>query len=382
MPTSPPAVSSADSLKSLDVRLGDRSYPIAVGRGLLGDAGKFLERQGLKRRHAVIVSQKNIYERYGTPLATGLARSGVKPVEFIVPDARSSEAAKSYATYLKLIRFLASQDGEGKSLFVVALGGGVIGDLAGFAAAVYRRGVPFVQIPTTLTAQVDSAIGGKTAIDLPEGKNLLGTIYQPFAVLSDPAVLESLPERHWSDGFAEVIKYGVIDDPRLFAELERLGLDVLRTRPRDLERVIFTCAKIKARVVEKDELDKKGVRMVLNFGHTAGHGIEAAGGYAGRYTHGEAVAIGMLVACDIAQSMKVLKDASLTQRLEKTLIKFRLPLYFKGLSIDAVMTAIGYDKKSDLGKNRFILPEAVARMRIVRDVPASVIRAALDNRRQ
>lgn len=364
------------------VRLGERSYPIAVGRGLVSDAGKFLERSGLKRRDAVIVSQKAVAERYLSTLSSGLSRAGMRPAPFLVPDAKSSEAAKSYATYLKLIRFLASRDGEGKSPFVLALGGGVIGDLAGFAAAVYRRGIPFVQLPTTLTAQVDSAIGGKTGIDLPEGKNLLGAIYQPFAVLADTAVLDSLPERHWSDGFAEVIKYGVIEDARLFDELERRGLDALRAKPRDVERVIVACAKIKARVVERDEFDKKGIRIILNFGHTAGHGIEAAAGYAGRYTHGEAVAIGMLVACDIAEELGVLQDKTLVRRLEKTLIKFRLPLYFKGISIDAVMTAIGYDKKSDLGKNRFVLPVTAGKTRITRDVPASVIRAALEKRRQ
>lgn len=369
-------------MKSLRVHLGDRSYSIWVGRGLLADIGPVLERAGLQRRHAVVVSQRAVADRYLQAVSSGLARTGARALPFLVPDTRSSEAAKSYAVYLKLIRFLASQDGEGKSLFVVALGGGVIGDLAGFAAAVYRRGVPFIQVPTTLTAQVDSAIGGKTGIDLPEGKNLLGTIYQPFAVLSDPGVLDSLPERHWSDGFAEVIKYGMIEDARLFGELEKRGLDGLRQRPQEMDRVIYRCAEIKARVVEKDELDKKGVRMVLNFGHTAGHGIEAAGAYAGRYTHGEAVAIGMLVACDIAARTGVLKDASLTQRLEKTLIKFRLPLYFKGISVEAVLTAIGYDKKSDLGKNRFILPESLARTRIVRDVPVSVIRKALEGRRR
>lgn len=366
---------------SVRVGLGDRSYPILIGKELLHSLGRQIRAHVTERGLAVIVSQKQIAVYYREILERSLSEQGFESVFFLTPFSRNSETAKSQLVFSRLIKFIAKQDGKHKSLFVVALGGGVIGDLAGFAASVYRRGIPYVQIPTTLTAQVDSAIGGKTAIDLPEGKNLLGAIYQPRLVLSDPDVLSSLPERHWSDGFAEVIKYGVIRDAALFSLLEKTGLDGIRKDPKLLERVIAACSKIKASVVEKDELDKKGVRIILNFGHTAGHAIEAASKYSRAYTHGEAVGIGMLVACDISAKLGVLRDAGLTERLEKTLVKFRLPLFYRGLPIDALLKAIGYDKKSEGGKNRFVLPVSLGKTAVVGDVPASVIAEALERRK-
>lgn len=366
-------------MRELRVRLGERAYPILVGRGLLGQAGEILKKR-LNRRSVVVVSQSDVLEHHGAALAASLKRAGFEHDVFLPPPSKSSESAKSQSVFFRLIRHLASRDGKNRSVAVIALGGGVVGDLAGFAASVYRRGVPFVQVPTTLTAQVDSAIGGKTAIDLPEGKNLMGTIYQPALVISDTAALDTLPDRAWSDGFAEVIKYGVIADPGLFARLERAGLAGLKGT-KGLEEVIFRCAKIKAGVVEKDELDKRDVRIVLNFGHTIGHAIEAASRFSRAYTHGEAVAVGMLCACDIGDRLGVLKDASLTERLEKTLIKFNLPLFYKGLSRDALLKAVGYDKKSESGTNRFVLPVSLGRTKVVRDVPVETIVAALEKRK-
>ncbi|HTL69824.1 MAG TPA: 3-dehydroquinate synthase [Candidatus Eisenbacteria bacterium] len=367
-------------MRSIRVSLGERSYPIHIGQGLLREAGRLIRQAAGRDRHVVVVSQHEVASRHAPALCDSLTREGLSHSTFLVPPSKSSEAAKSQAVYSKLIRELAARGGKSRSVLLAALGGGVIGDLTGFAASVYRRGVPYVQIPTTLTAQVDSAIGGKTGIDLPEGKNLLGTIYQPAAVLSDTEVLQTLPERHWSDGFAEVIKYGIIKDAGLFLLLERQGIEGAR-RPRTLETVIALCARIKAKVVEKDELDKKDVRIVLNFGHTAGHAIEAASRFSRQYTHGEAVAIGMLVACDLAAALGVLKDRGLTGRLEKTLIKFKLPLYYKGMTLDALWKAIGYDKKAEAGMNRFILPVSLGKVVVVNDVPAGAITEALQKRK-
>ena len=364
------------------VGLNNRSYPIYIGASLIAQAGALLKKAGLTKRHLLIVSQKQVAVYYEKPLRESLSREGFESSVFLTPVSKSSEASKTQQVWTRLIRELAGQDGKNRALAVVALGGGVIGDLAGFAAAVYRRGIPYVQVPTTLTAQVDSSIGGKTAIDLPEGKNLLGTIYQPAMVLADTTTLTSLPERHWSDGFAEVIKYGVIKDPALFRLLEKKGMEGIRREARVLEGVIARCAEIKAEVVAADELDRAGIRILLNFGHTAGHAIEAAAGYSGHYTHGEAVGVGMLIACDISGKMGVMKDRDLPVRIEKILIKFGLPTYTKGLSSDAVLKAMGYDKKSSNRTNRFVLPVQLGRMAVVGDIPESVILEGLEKRRR
>jgi len=367
-------------MRTVRLSLKDRAYPIFVGRGLLQHLGRLLKKRGLHQHHALVVSQKEISQHH-SPLVQALTKEGIVHSFFTVPASKSSEAAKSQAVFAQLIKSVAAFDGKHKSLMLIALGGGVIGDLTGFAASVYRRGVPFVQVPSTLTAQVDSAIGGKTGIDLPQGKNLLGSVYQPALVVCDTALLDTLPERHWSDGFAEVIKYGVIKDPWLFSLLERYGKEGVQKNPRLLEKVIQRCVKIKARIVEKDEWDKKGLRIVLNFGHTAGHAIETASRFSRQYTHGEAVAVGMLVACDIGQSLGVLKDAGLTERLEQTLVKFGLPLYYKGLTQEALLKAMGYDKKNEVGSNRFVLPVALGKVTTVRDVPTDMISQALEKRK-
>ena len=368
-------------MRSVRVSLKARSYPILIGKEILSRAGRFIKEQKIPAKHALIVSQKEVAVHYESLVKDALAKEGFDASSFITPISKSSEAAKSQAVYLKLIRQMVALDGKAKSLFLVALGGGVVGDLTGFAASVYRRGIPYVQIPTTLTAQVDSAIGGKTGIDLPEGKNLLGSIYQPALVLSDLSALNSLPERHWSDGFAEVIKYGVIKDPSLFVLLERYGKEGIKNNSKTLEDVISRCVRIKAGIVAKDELDKKNLRIVLNFGHTAGHAIEASSRFSRRYTHGEAVAVGMLIACDISMKLGHLKDAELPLRLEKTLVKFSLPIFYKNLETEALLKSMGYDKKNLSGFNRFVLPISLGKTCVVSNVPTEVIREALEKRK-
>lgn len=368
-------------MRALRVRLKERAYSVVVGSDLLRQAGAWIKRVGVVQRDALVVTQSQIAAHYQSALSEALSKEGFSHSFFLTPPAKSSEAAKSQPVFSKLIKRLSLSEGGNRTMFMIALGGGVIGDLAGFAASVYRRGIPYIQIPTTLTAQVDSAIGGKTGIDLPQGKNLLGTVYQPTLVLSDRRLLETLPERHWSDGFAEVIKYGVIKDPELFRLLDRYGKESLIKNPRAMEKVIFRSARIKAKIVEKDEYDRRGIRIVLNFGHTAGHAIEAASRFSSRVTHGEAVAIGMLVACDIACRLNVLKDEKLTENLERVLIKFGLPLFHKGVTTESLLKAMGYDKKAEAGSNRFVLPIRMGHTMTYRNVPTAVIEEALKKRK-
>jgi len=368
-------------VKAIHVSLKERSYPIYIGKDILARLSRLIKERHLESHHVLIVTQKEIAVFYEALLKETLSKEGIDVSFFVTPFSKSSEASKSQNIYWRLIRQMAASSGKNRSLLLVALGGGVIGDLTGFAASVYRRGVPYLHVPTTLTAQVDSAIGGKTGIDLPEGKNLLGSIYQPVFVLSDLSLLNSLPDRHWSDGFAEVIKYGVIKDASLFSLLEKKGKEEIQASPRLLEEIIYRCARIKARIVEKDELDKKDLRIVLNFGHTAGHAIEAASGFSRQVTHGEAVSLGMLVACEIALKLGYLKDPELPKRLEKTLMKFKLPILYKNIKTEALLRSIGYDKKAVSGVNRFVLPITFGKTCLVTDVPASVIKEALERRK-
>jgi 3-dehydroquinate synthase len=366
----------------LRIRLKERSYPVLVAKNALMDAGRWLLASGFsQKKHLLVVTQKEVAVYYQPQLADTLAKFGFQCSFFLAPHGKSSEASKSVDVLLKLIRKIASCDGHHRSVALVALGGGVVGDLTGFAASIYRRGIPYVQLPTTLTAQVDSSIGGKTAVDIAEGKNLVGSIYQPALVLSDVSLLSSLPERHWSDGFAEVIKYGVIEDRALFTLLEREGQEGIRRSEKRLTEVIFRCARIKGRLVEKDELDKKGLRMALNFGHTVGHALEAASGFSKQLTHGEAVGIGMLAACDIAAGLGVLEDETLSGRLEKLLLKFNLPVVYRGIPKEQVLKALGYDKKAENGVNRFVLPRHLGKVMIVPNVPQGAIVEALERRK-
>jgi 3-dehydroquinate synthase len=289
-----------------------------------------------------------------------------------VPD---SERAKSLALLTRLICRI-SEDDRNKGVFIVAFGGGVIGDLAGFVASVYRRGVPYVQMPTTLLAQVDSAIGGKVAVDLPTAKNLAGAFYQPRAVLADTGLISSLDPRQIRSGLAEIIKYGVIKDPSLFAYLERNHKKILRREPDALEHIIATSASIKASVVEKDELDNRGLRIILNYGHTIGHAIEAASDFSKRYSHGEAVAIGMAAAADIATGLKILKARD-RDRIKSLIRRCGLPTAAKGVEARRIYGAYLHDKKFIRGRNRFLLPERIGRVRVVERVPEGLVKETI-----
>src|SRR5262245_31089173 len=276
-------------MRVVNVELAERSYPILIGRGLLARLGRECRKLSLGERCAII-TDGNVGPRYAKTAAQRLRKAGFEPVVVTVPP---GETSKRWDVVQQCYDRLAAHRLERQS-FVVALGGGVVGDLAGFVAATYLRGIVFVQVPTTLLAQVDSSVGGKVGINLKAGKNLVGAFHQPRLVLCDLDTLRTLPAREFRSGLGEVIKYGVICDAELFAKLEREMPKILKMVPAVLTEIVARCCEIKAEVVREDETES-GLRAILNFGHTIGHAIENSVGY-GRYLHGEAIAIGQVAA--------------------------------------------------------------------------------------
>lgn len=356
------------------VSLGDRSYDILIGDGLLSKSGTIIKKLNIGR-DAVVITNKALEHVYGKTLKNSLNRSGISVKFELLPD---SEKAKSSRTLLKVLNHIAAYDKK-RSVFIIALGGGVVGDLAGFAAATYKRGIPYVQIPTTLLAQVDSSIGGKVAIDLSAAKNLAGAFYQPSVVISDINVLMSLSPRQVHNGLAEIIKYGAIKDRALFSYLERNYRKAAGLDKKVLTHLIMRSVRIKARLVGEDELDRNGKRVILNYGHTIGHAIEAASSYSNRYNHGEAIAIGMCVAADIASKLNLLKkdDAG---RIERLIKRCGLPTTVKGLKFNKIYEAHLHDKKFVRDKNRFVLPYTPGSVRVVEAIPGRVIVGAIKKR--
>ena len=356
-------------MQTVTVALGERSYAIHIGQHLLDHAGDLLAEQPLTRK-ALVVTQPAIGAAYGARVMESLRRQGFVAETFEVRDA---EEAKSLAWLERVYDRLIAMRLDRRSP-VIALGGGVVGDLAGFAAATYLRGVPFVQIPTTLLAQVDSSIGGKTAINHPRGKNLIGAFYQPRMVLIDVDTLQTLPPRELRSGMAEVVKYGVIAEPDLFERLEHCTLETLRQDAGLLTQVIRECCRIKAEVVAADE-HEDGLRAILNFGHTFGHAIEAAGGFS-TYTHGEAVAIGMVWAAELSLRMG-LCEPPLLGRLRRLLSALGLPTALMG-HVDGIRDALLMDKKVLAGRSRFILVEGLGQVSIRDDVPSQLVEEVVE----
>lgn len=360
-------------MTSIPVRLGSRSYRIVIVEGGWRPLAGALRGLALGR-DGVVVTHRAIRSRYGRPLAAALRRAGCT-VRFI--EVPATERSKSLAWSRQILEHLAAGD-RMRRLFLVALGGGVVGDLTGFAAAVYKRGVPYIQVPTTLLAQVDSAIGGKTGVDLPQGKNLVGAFYQPRLVFSTLETARSLPVRQLRNGLAEVVKYGVIADPNLFGQVERAWPRALRGDVRVLRRFVEASSRIKARVVGADERDTGGIRVALNFGHTIGHALEAATGYA-RYGHGEAIAVGMVCAADVAEALGWFRRAE-ARRLEHVLCAMGLPTRARGVSVRRVVAAMRRDKKFQDGRYRFVLPRRIGRVAVCEAVPAGIVRRVLRQR--
>jgi 3-dehydroquinate synthase len=360
-------------MKKIRVDLKGRSYNIFIGRGIISSLGEYLKRLNIGR-DCYIITNAWLKKKYSKALDIALTRSGFSLRYKLVPD---SEKSKSLELAYEILNDLVSFDKK-KDIFILAFGGGVIGDLSGFIASIYRRGVAYVQVPTTLLAQVDSSIGGKTAVDLSAAKNLIGAIYQPKGVFSDSGLLKTLSPRQIRSGLAEVIKYAVIKDAVMFKFLEENYNSILSLKSPELEYVISRCVKIKAGIIQKDEFERKGIRTILNFGHTIGHAIETAGGYS-RYNHGEAVSLGMLVAVDISR-MLGFTCKSTAQRIEDLIQKIGLPSRIEKVSLNDIIKAHYHDKKFKGSRNRFVLVKDIGKVKIIENVPLSVIKKAIKNR--
>jgi 3-dehydroquinate synthase len=360
-------------MRSLNLSLGDRSYPILIGGGLLGRADLILP--FLRTPRIALVSNTVVAPLYLDLLAGGLAKVGVGVTPIILPD---GEAQKTWES-LNLIydALLAGRCDRGTT--VVALGGGVIGDLAGFAAATYQRGVPFIQIPTTLLSQVDSSVGGKTGINHPRGKNMIGAFWQPKLVLADTDTLKTLPDRELSAGLAEVIKYGLIRDPPFLAWLEA-NMEGLLTRDGDLlaHAIEHSCAN-KAEVVAADEFEtaREGGRALLNLGHTFGHAIEAGAGY-GQWLHGEAVAAGTMMAVELSRRMGWLSSGD-ADRVRRLMQAARLPVRGPDLGVARYLELMSRDKKVIAGTLRLVLLKALGEAVTCNDAAQEKIVAAIEN---
>ena len=362
------AAGSAEGASARPVRadLGARGYDIWIGRGILAQAAAFLERRGVRGRLALLTHPR-IDALYGRPLAERLRAAGYEVATVTVPP---SESSKSLRVAGRVYNALVDARFD-RGATLVALGGGVAGDLGGFVAATFLRGIAWVAVPTTLQAQVDASIGGKTGINF-HAKNLIGAVHQPVLVLSDVDALRSLSRREFRSGMAEVVKAGVIGDPDLFDFVERRGRRSLRGDPDALSWVVRRCAAYKAGVVAGDEREA-GPRMVLNYGHTIGHGIEAAAGYRG-LTHGEAVAVGMTLEARLAVRLG-LCDAALLDRQTEVLQALGLPVRLAALrggnppKPERVREAMAHDKKASAGRLRFVLPRALGSTVIKDDVP-------------
>ncbi|HOW36017.1 MAG TPA: 3-dehydroquinate synthase [Candidatus Omnitrophota bacterium] len=353
-------------MQTVNVSLKHNSYKICIGCRVLPQLGKLLRALSIGQ-DAVIITNGYINKLYGKAVVSILKKSGFSAKVFLVPD---SEESKSADVVFDLIKKIAAYDVK-KNIFIIAFGGGVVGDAAGFVASMYKRGIPYIQVPTTLLAQIDSAIGGKVAIDLSVGKNLVGAFYQPRLVLSDTALLATLDKRQIRNGLAEAVKYGVIRDRRLFNYISNNYKKLLSCDLKALAEVVRCCSKIKAGVVSADEKERKGIRTILNFGHTLGHAIETAGGYR-RYHHGEAIALGMRIAADISCRLGVMKEGD-SLRLGQLLSSIGLPSAIKGVRASDITEAVSHDKKFRDRKNRFVLPTKIGQVRIVEGVPIGII---------
>lgn len=360
---------------TLHVDLGERGYQVVVGSGVLDDIGTAVARVLPRTTTALVVADPNTAMPYGQRVRTALEEEGLKTALATVPQ---GEQAKRLRVAEELYRHLYSL-GADRQTVVVAVGGGAVGDLAGFVAATFARGIPFVQVPTTLLAQVDASIGGKTAVNFetPDGlvvKNLIGAFHQPVIVYIDVETLATLPEREYRAGLAEVVKYGVILSEDLFRNLEEDAVELLRRDEDVLISVVANCCDIKAHVVRADEREESGYRAILNLGHTFGHAIEAL---TDEFLHGEAVAIGMVAAAWTAELLNM-ASSEVRERITALLERFALPTRFPPLDRDKLLEAMRHDKKSVGGRLRLVLPVKIGEARVVGDVSEEVVREAIE----
>ncbi len=353
------------------VKLAERSYPIFIGtRSLDGIAGNLADLIGVWS-HAILICDNKVVEPIGKAIEANLTLAGKRTTLLVVP---SGEDQKSIERLSILWDSMLAAKSDRRSV-VFAIGGGVVGDLAGFAAATFTRGLRFVQIPTTLLAMVDSSVGGKTGINLPTAKNMIGAFWQPRAVWIDSSTLDSLPEREFRSGIAEVVKYGVIVDSAFFDYLEENADAILARRQEQLGFIVRKSCELKASVVSEDEFETTGLRAILNYGHTFGHAIEATTSY-GRFLHGEAIAIGMSMAGELASRIGLWSDRC---RLRQTTLlrKFGLPTHFTEVSAPKLIEAMQMDKKTENGKLNFILPTRIGHVTTVSNCRPEDIVAAI-----
>lgn len=348
---------SSAAEQCVTVSLAERSYDIVIKAGLLHEVGGRLRKLGCAGTVAM-VTNPTVERLYGKAVLRSLKAAGYRAVRILVPD---GERAKTLRWTAAILDTLAKERFERGSL-VVALGGGVVGDLAGFAAALFARGIPFVQVPTTLVSQVDSSVGGKTGVNHTLGKNLIGAFHQPRLVLADPTTLTTLPKREWVAGLAEVIKYGMIEDAEFFAYLERHMRDLLAMEPGRVAHIVARSCQIKASVVMEDERESDR-RRILNYGHTVGHALESLGGYR-KLIHGEAVAIGMVQEASLARHLGLCSPEVVTR--QRSLVRAAgLPDALPATRFSDLWAAMQHDKKMAQGRLHCVLPERVGRVTIV-----------------
>jgi 3-dehydroquinate synthase len=367
------SIAGAHSLKSflvrrvVQIRCGADRYPVLIGTGLLDRFGTHV-RKNLPREMCVIISDRNVALLFANRVKNSLSSAGFHPTLITIPAGEKSKTLKQAGAICDWM--IAA--GLDRLSFVVGLGGGMIGDISGFVAAIYHRGIPHIQIPTTLLAMVDSSIGGKTGVDTRDGKNLIGAFHQPSLVIDDVDVLKTLPRRQFNQGFAEIIKHAVIADAKMFQILQTWKVGAAPA----LQRLIKRNIQIKSRIVGRDERDKTGERALLNFGHTVGHAIERAGNYR-KFLHGEAVSLGIVAACAISVKRAGLRPdqrAAIVDLLERFGLPTRLPPNFPRKKI---FDAIRFDKKFEGGKVRFVVTPRVGTARITNDVTLNDIREAV-----
>lgn len=355
-------------MQTLEVSLGDRSYPIHIGNGLLTKAELLLPH--LKRKQVAIVTNTTVAPLYLDTLSKTLIDAGVSVIPIVLPD---GEAYKNSETLNQIYDALLQNRCE-RSTTLIALGGGVIGDLTGYAAATYLRGVPFIQVPTTLLAQVDSSVGGKTGINHPLGKNMIGAFYQPQVVLADIDTLKTLPKKELAAGMAEVIKYGLIRDQDFFEWVELNITKLNELDPEAMRYAIYSSCQNKAEVVAVDERES-GERALLNLGHTFGHAIENAMGY-GVWLHGEAVAAGTMLAADLSRRLGWLSTEDV-ERMRRLFIAAKLPVDAPALGVDRYLELMGLDKKVVDGKIRLVLQQGIGNSILTSDYDAELLKLTL-----
>ena len=364
------------------LNLGKRSYSIYIGKGAVKKIKKFISAH-FKNTPIFIITNRKIFKLHGKKILSAIGsgsahinKAANKKFTQISDNcwvflAEDSEKAKSFATYVRITDKLVEIGKRSKPL-VIAFGGGVIGDLSGFVASTYRRGVPYIQVPTTLLAQVDSSIGGKVALDLPRVKNIIGSFYQPAAVFSDITLLKTLPPKEVINGLGEIIKYGVLKGRGLFNKIYKDLSNLKKLNVGVLENVVTECSRIKAKIVREDEFDQKDIRATLNLGHTFAHAIESTRGYSKIMTHGEAVACGIVMAAHLAHSLKKISSPD-RDKICGIIKKSGVSLKFNKHDAERIADSMNYYRKFISGKSRLVLPIAIGKVRIFENIPAKEI---------